>query len=124
MTTRGLLLLILSSICAVAGNLLLRGGILRAGGFSLSLDKLEPQISSLSGQPMFLGGLFMYGVAAIVWFRVLATEDLSLSYPLMTSLTFILVTLGATYFFNERLTWQKLLGLSIILAGFVLAARP
>jgi len=123
MTGRGLLLLILSSLCAVSGNLLLRGGILRAGGFSLSLDKLKPQMLSLSLQPMFVGGMFLYGVAAIVWFRILSTEDLSLSYPLMTSLTFVLVTLGATYFFDERLTWQKVLGLSIILAGFVLAAR-
>ena len=116
-------MLVLSSLCAVAGNLLLRAGILRAGGFSLSLDRLESQTLSLAMQPMFVCGLFLYAVAAIIWFRVLSTEDLSLSYPLMTSLTFVLVTLGATYFFDERMTWQKVLGLSIILAGFVLAAR-
>ena len=38
MTTRGLHLLILSSLCTVGANLLMRGGILRAGGFTLSFD--------------------------------------------------------------------------------------
>lgn len=124
MTDRGFFLLILSSLCAVVGNLLLRGGILRAGGFALSLDKLRPQFLSLSAQPMFMGGMFLYGLAAIIWFRILSTQDLSLSYPLMVSMTFVMVTLGAAYFFDEPLTWHKICGLCVILVGIAMAARP
>ncbi len=123
MTSRGLHLLILSSLCTVGANLLLRGGILRAGGFTLSLDRLKEQIIALCRQPMFLAGATLYGVAAIIWFRILSTEDVSLSYPLMVSLTFVLVTMGAAYFFHEHMSWQKTLGLTVILAGFILTAR-
>ena len=37
--------------------------------------------------------------------------------------TFVLVTLGATVFFHEPVSWQKVLGLGVILAGIVLVAR-
>lgn len=123
MTSRGLLLLILSALCTVAANLLLRGGILRAGGFALSLDRFKGQSLGLAQQPMFVSGFLLYGVAALIWFRVLSTEDLTLSYPLLVSLTFILVTLGAAYFFHEQLSWRKVLGISIILVGFLLTIR-
>lgn len=123
MTGRGLLLLIASSLCTVAANLLMRGGILRAGGFRLSLDRISDQALGLVAQPMFVTGVLFYAVAAILWFRVLATEDLSLSYPLLVSLTFVLVTLGAACFFREHISWQRALGISVILAGFLLTVR-
>ena len=123
MTSRGLILLIASALCTVGANLLLRGGILRAGGFTLSLDRVKDQVLGLCRQPMFVVGVVLYGVAAIIWFRVLSTEDLSLSYPLFVSLTFVLVTLGAACFFREHISWQRALGMFVILAGFVLTAR-
>ena len=124
MTNRGLLLLILSSLCTVAANLLMRSGIHRAGGFKLSFDQLKGQAVALSLQPMFVSGVILYGVAAIIWFRILSTEKLSLSYPLMVSMTFVMVTLGACYFFNERMSWHQILGILVILAGFILTVRP
>jgi multidrug transporter EmrE-like cation transporter len=115
MTRSGLVLLISSALCTVGANLLLRGGILRAGGFTLSLDRVKDQVLGLCRQPMFVIGVFLYGV--------LSTEDLSLSYPLFVSLTFVLVTLGAAYFFREQISWQRALGISVILAGFILTVR-
>jgi drug/metabolite transporter (DMT)-like permease len=123
MTRRGLALLVISALCTVAANLLLRGGILLAGGFVLSLDRIKDQFLGLVRQPMFVAGFLLYGVAALVWFRVLSTEDLSVSYPLLVSLTFVLVTLGAAFFFHEQLSWRKVFGISIILVGFLLTVR-
>lgn len=68
--------------------------------------------------------MFLYGLAAIIWFRILSTQDLRLSYPLMVSMTFVTVTLGAAYFFDEPLTWNKICGLFVILVGIAMAARP
>lgn len=123
MTNRGLLLLILSSLCTVAANLLMRVGIRRSGGLTFSFDRLVEQIVALSLQPMFVGGVILYGIAAIIWFRILSTENLSRSYPLMVSLTFVMVTLGAWYFFGERMSWRQILGVFVILAGFILTLR-
>jgi len=119
MTSTGLLLVVLSALFTVSANLLMRGGVLRAGGFSLSLASAL----SLCRQPLFLAGFILYGVAALIWFRVLSVENLSTSYPLLVSLTFILVTLGAIFFFKEPVSTQKLVGIAVIVAGIVLVAR-
>ena len=119
MTNTGLLLVVLSALFTVSANLLMRGGVLRAGGFSLSLASAL----SLCSQPLFLAGFILYGVAALIWFRVLSVANLSTSYPLLVSLTFILVTLGAVFFFKEPVSTQKLVGIAVIVAGIVLVAR-
>lgn len=123
MTPRGLWLVILSSLCTVVANLMMRGGILRNGSFTLSLITLRSQMLSLARQPLFVLGVIFYALAALVWFDVLARENLSTSYPLLVSLTFVLVTVGAMIFFHEHISWQKVLGLVIILVGIVLVAR-
>ena len=123
MTGRGLSLIIFTAFCAVISNLLIRAGLLRAGSFSLSLNAMKSQIISLIQQPLLILGFILYGLATIVWLRVMATEDLSASYPLLISLTFILVTLGSALFFHENISWQKMFGLGVILTGFILVAR-
>jgi multidrug transporter EmrE-like cation transporter len=123
MTPRGWWLVIFSSLCTVVANLLMRGGILRTGSFTLSLSSFLTQIFSLVRQPLFVLGAVFYAVAALLWFDVLSRENLSTSYPLLVSLTFVLVTMGAMVFFHERISWQKVIGLAIILAGIILVAR-
>lgn len=123
MTERGLLLVGLSALLTAVSNLMLRSGVTRAGGFELSLKTLIADLLTLAYQPLFVAGLTLYATAALVWFRVISTENLSSGYPVLVSLTFVLVTLGATVFFNEPVSWQKVLGLAVILVGIVLVAR-
>jgi multidrug transporter EmrE-like cation transporter len=123
MSGRGMLLVGLSALLTVASNLMLREGVTRAGGFGLSLRMLVGDLLRLARQPLFVVGLVLYATAALVWFRVISTENLNSSYPLLVSLTFVLVTLGATVFFREPVSWQKVLGLGVILAGIVLVVR-
>jgi multidrug transporter EmrE-like cation transporter len=119
MTSQGLLLVILSALGTVAGNLLIRAGLARAGGLGFSVAKL----SQVFLQPLMLAGLVLYATAALLWFRVVSTEELTTSYPLLVSMTFILVTLGAVFFFDERISVQKALGMGVILIGIVVIAR-
>ena len=123
MSKHGLLLVGLSALLTVASNLMLRSGVVRAGGFRLSLRTLVSDLLKLARQPLFVAGVGLYATAALVWFRVISTENLSSSYPLLVSLTFVLLTLGATVFFHEPVSWQKVVGLGVILAGIVLVAR-
>jgi multidrug transporter EmrE-like cation transporter len=123
MSRAGLLLVILSAVSTVAANLMMRTGVTRAGGFGVGSRPLSQQVLELGQQPLFVIGVLLYGFAALVWFRVLSTEDLSSSYPLLISLTFVLVTLGAVVLFREHLNPQKLVGLAVILTGVVLVAR-
>ena len=119
MTPQGLLLVVLSALGTVAGNLMIRAGLGRAGGLGFSAAKL----TSVFLEPLMIAGLALYGTSALLWFRVISTEELSTSYPLLVSMTFILVTLGAAVFFHERISAQKLVGLAVILIGIVVIAR-
>ena len=123
MTSLGWILVVLSAGLQVAGTLLLRGGIDRAGGFGSSLAEMPTSLLRLASQPLFLVGFFFYGSAALVWFRVVATQPLSTAYPLLVSLTFIFVTLGAVILYQESLTWLKLVGLVAILIGVLVVGK-
>ena len=123
MSTSGLVLVGLSAVLTVASNLLVRFGVERAGGLSLSLSDIVGGLLRLARQPSFDVGIVLYASAAVVWFRVLSTENLNISYPLLVSMTFLLVTVTATILFHEPLSWGKLLGLGVILAGIALVSR-
>jgi multidrug transporter EmrE-like cation transporter len=121
MSQTGVLLLLLTAALTMMANLMLRAGIDAAGGFAASdLPGLLRALVRLFAQPLFSLGFVTYFLASVVWFRVVATEQLSLAYPVLVSLTFILVTGGAVIFFHEPLSLRKVAGLAVILAGIVL----
>jgi multidrug transporter EmrE-like cation transporter len=107
----------------MAANLLLRAGIDAAGGFSLGgLTAAVLALVKLFKQPRFVVGFGLYFLASVVWFRVVATEPLSVAYPLLVSCTFILVTAGAAMAFREPVTLRQILGLAVILLGIAMVS--
>jgi multidrug transporter EmrE-like cation transporter len=122
MTLQGVLLVVLAAGMTVVGNLMMREGVVRAGGLSLALSTLVRELVRLARQPLFDVGVLLYGLASLVWFRIISTENLNSSYPLLVSLTFLFVTLGATLFFREPVGVQKVAGIAAILLGIVLVA--
>lgn len=121
MSSSGLVLVLLTAALTMGANLMLRAGIDAAGGFAPSgALELIIAILKLFLQPLFSFGFVIYFFASVVWFRVVATEPLSVAYPILVSLTFILVTTGAVMFFHETLSVQKMLGLVTILAGIAI----
>src|SRR5262249_53390908 len=96
MSATGLVLVLVTAALTMAANLLLRVGIIAAGGFSFGgLAETVRGLVALFTEPRFLLGFVLYFVASVVWFRVVATERLSVAYPLLVSCTFTLVTAGA-----------------------------
>jgi drug/metabolite transporter (DMT)-like permease len=118
-TLAGFLLLLLTAACMAVANVLMKNGIAEAGGFSPSLSA----VLGLLRQPAFVVGFLLTGIAALMWFRILATQKLSTCYPLFVSLTYSLITIGAVYFLHEKVSTQKLLGLLIIIVGITTVAR-
>ena len=121
MSSTGLLLVIVTAALTMVANLLLRSGIDAAGGFTLGgFATTVAALLKLFMQPKFLVGFVLYFMASVVWFRVVATEPLSVAYPLLVSCTFTLVTAGAVVVFSEPLSVRQVLGLVVILAGIAL----
>lgn len=123
MSLRGLYLVVLSALLTAAANLLLRGGVLRFGEFSMAPNRIRHDIVHLCMEPLFVSGVALYGLAAIVWFGVISIEDLSTSYPILVGLVFVLVAIGAVLFFREAFSFQKVLGMVLILGGVTIIAR-
>ena len=122
MSLQGLALIVVAAGMTVAGNLMMREGVVRAGGVNLNLATLGEELVKLARQPLLVSGLVLYALASLVWFRVISTENLNSSYPILVSLTFFFVTAGATLFFHEPLGLQKIAGLLVILVGIVVVA--
>jgi multidrug transporter EmrE-like cation transporter len=123
MSTTGFFLVFVAAAMTMGANLMLRAGIDAAGGFSAGTAlELVMAMVRLFLQPWFTTGFIVYFLASVIWFRVVATEPLSLAYPLLVSLTFSLVTAGAVVMFNEPLTLRKVVGLAVILAGILLVS--
>ena len=121
MSSTGLLLILLTAGLTMAANLLLRAGIDAAGGFTFSgILALAQALARLFMQPLFALGFATYVAASVVWFRVVATEPLSLAYPVLVSLAFTLVTGGAFFMFGESMSMRRIIGLGIILIGIAI----
>jgi len=111
-------LLFVTGLCMAVANLLMKHGISQNGGFEVSFLGLRKLVQ----QPAIVAGFLLSGFAAIMWFRILSTQKVSTCYPLFVSLTYMLITLGAFYFFHETISVQKLVGLGIIVLGIVAVA--
>ena len=73
-------------------------------------------------EPRFAGGLVLYVVSMLIWFRIISSEPLSVTYPIMLSLTVVMVTFGAVFWFEEPITLRLAIGILIILAGITVLA--
>ena len=114
--------LVLVSVAAAlqsCANLLLRGGLLRHGEFSLTAG----HVFALSKEPIFVLGVLLYGISALFWFRAISIADLTTAYPILVGLSFLLVGLGAVIFFHESVSLIKLVGMITILVGIAVMAR-
>lgn len=123
MSSFGLALTLICAVLTMAANLLLRAGVSAAGGITgLSVTDLLRSLVLLFTEPKFLGGFVLYFAASVVWFRIISTEPLTTAYPVLVSLTFVLVTGGAVFWFAEPVSLRKVLGIACILLGILVAS--
>jgi multidrug transporter EmrE-like cation transporter len=119
----GLTIVLVASTIACAANLLVRAGIDNAGGFQpTSFLEAGIALSKLLLEPKFAGGVVLYILSMLIWFRIISSEPLSVAYPVMLSLTVVMVTLGAAIWFHEQITLRLVLGIAIILIGITVVA--
>lgn len=64
----------------------------------------------------------LYGLTTIAWVWVLQKIELGRAYPLM-ALAFVLVPTGSHIFLGERFQSQYFIGITLIVAGIIIAIR-
>lgn len=111
------LLLILSSVSLNAfAQLSIRKGMLKIGEISFNFEQIVKMVLAVFTNVYLLSGMFSYGISVILWMIVLSKVNVSLAYPL-GSVGYIITTVLAYLFFNEPITFQKVVGIIIICIG-------
>lgn len=111
------LLLILSSVSLNAfAQLFIRKGMLKIGEISFNFEQIVKMVLAVFTNIYLLAGMFSYGISVILWMIVLSKVNVSLAYPL-GSVGYIITTVLAYLFFNEPITFQKVVGIIIICIG-------
>jgi drug/metabolite transporter (DMT)-like permease len=106
------LIILLNTLLLVSGQFLWKIGM---SNRSTSFDSLGAIIRVLIS-PYILSGLFLYGLATVLWLFILTKVPLSVAYPLQ-SFAYIIAVFGAFFFFQEEINLWKILGVILILAG-------
>ncbi len=114
------IILTISILLAVAGQLLMKKGMMLFGTFPVRqlLFKIIPMFLN----PYVFFGLACFGASAIFWLVVLSRLPLSLVYP-MVSVAYILVAIFSWLFFKEQVGLVRWLGILVIVFGVFLISR-
>lgn len=122
-STQGILLIVVAATMMSFGSLGLKGAIEAIGGFGGDITSIHKDIFALMINPIFIVGIILYGAGTLVWMRVISTEPLSVGYPILMSMAFATITVGAAVFFEEAITPSKIIGMLVIVVGVVIATN-
>lgn len=103
-------------------QLLLKAGTNRIGVVSLSPESLPTTLLQLLTNLPIMSGLGLYAISVLTWIAGLSRVDVSIAYPLL-SLGYVVNAFAAYFLFGEIITWQRALGIGIILIGVYILAR-
>lgn len=106
----------------VYGQLILKWRIGQLGAMpSAAVEKLKFLLWLLF-DPFILSGFVAAFLASLAWMAAMTRFDLSHAYPFM-SLNFVIVLLLSGWLLSEPMTMQKFVGIALIVAGTIVAAR-
>jgi multidrug transporter EmrE-like cation transporter len=117
--TRGFILLAVAIVFNGVANVLMKKGMVHAVPGASFADTIRHYLTSW---PLMVGlGLFALNVVAYT--QALARLPLSIAYPVMVSLTGVIVISSSMILFKETISWMQWTGFALIIAGVVLVAR-
>ena len=115
-------ILIFSTLTGVVAQLALKHGLSTDSLFPAS-GKLVETIQSLIGAWQ----LWIYGFFAVAslasWLLVVRKFELSMAFPVVQSLSFVLIMVFSVFLFRETITLTKLAGIGLLCLGIFLCSQ-
>lgn len=106
-------LIFIPIILAAIGQMILKIGMNKLGGFNLIKTFTNPTV---------IVGLFFYGASLILWLMVLSKEKLSFVYPLV-AFSYVLTVFLSKVILKEPVPTLRWLGLAVIVVGILMIAK-
>lgn len=119
---RTLMVAVFCIILLVAGQTLLKMGLLRVGGTSFLSGPLIQNVAKLFSTPYIVLGFVVYGVSAILWLDVLSRLEFSMAFPLV-SLTYVFALVIGSLIFHEQVSLSRVAGVFLICGGLVFIVK-
>lgn len=121
--TKSILLILLSIVIAVGGQVLLKIGLNKIGSVNVnSLSGLGHLFLGIIKSPMVMAGLFCYVISAAIWLVVLSAVQLSFAYPFI-GLTYVLILFISKFVLKEDVNPIRWVGAAIITIGVAVISR-
>lgn len=117
--SRWYMLLAVALVFNAVANVLMKAGMRTAPQGDGAAAMLRHYLTSWP----VLVGLLLFALNVLAYTQALTRIPLSVAYPLMTSLGFLIVVSASAYFFEEAITWVQGIGFVLIVAGVILVAR-
>jgi len=116
MSARGIILVVLCAGIVVLANLALRVGLDRSGvvPFARGIVGLPGDVLTMLLEPVFCLAVVLYGFSMLLWLRLVATEPLSLAYPMLAAVTFVSLSVVSIFLLAEPMGLCKAAGLAAI----------
>jgi len=122
LSTSGLLFVVISTLTGVAGQLFLKRGTLST---AVALDLSHPiqTFVSLITNGYILGWIAMAVISTLTWVLVVSKFELSYAYPVVMTVSFVLILVLSQWLFGETLTATRLIGVALMIAGIIVASK-
>ncbi|WP_407307258.1 EamA family transporter [Desulfosporosinus sp. SB140] len=103
-----------SIMLGATGQFLFRLGMLTYG--KVTVTGIWGQLGAIIFTPAIFAGFVCFGLSSFLWLVVISRWELSYAYPLV-ALGYVLAIFYGTCLLHEHLTFPKILGSVLILAG-------
>ena len=115
----GYILLGVAIVFNGVANVLMKKGMV---GYATDAGPMVAIKHYLTSWPVLVG-LALFALNVIAYTQALAKVDLSIAYPVMVSLTGLIVISGSMFLFEESISWLQWIGFALIIGGVILVAK-
>jgi len=109
-------------LLTVYGQMIIKWQVMNAGSMPADVSEKVMFLAKLLLNPWIISAFLAALLASVFWMAAMTKLQLSHAYPFM-GLTFVLVLLGSSLFFQEPVTLFKIAGVSLIVLGLVVASQ-
>jgi multidrug transporter EmrE-like cation transporter len=107
---------LLSVFTTIAGQLLLKKAT-SSQRLRFDASNLVPSLMALAANPFLLAWILFAGVSAALWIYVLSRFELSLAFPVSTTLSYILILVLSWLLFGEQMSVMRWIGIGLMCVG-------
>ncbi len=109
-------------LLTVYGQVVIKWQVGLAGAFPTEPSEKVKFILHLLLNPWVLSSFSCAFLAALSWMAAMTKFTLSYAYP-FTSLTFVLVLLLSAFLFKDPITFPKVVGMGLVVAGIIVGSQ-